>query len=211
MRLNKQSEEGHIGKVPRPDRESLLLLVHLQNDFCPGGALAVPGGDEIIPLINQYISFFVSQGSSVLATRDWHPANHCSFVEQGGSWPPHCIQGSRGSQFHPDLRLPTGMMIVTGATNPKQEAYSGFDGTSLEERLEDLGAKTLYVVGLATDYCVKQTVLDACKRGFRVVVLEDAVRGIDVEAGDSQKAIEEMVGAGAIKATGHDVGINTPS
>ena len=211
MRLNTQSDGGQIGKVPRPDRESLLLLVHLQNDFCPGGALAVPGGDEIIPLINQYMQYFVSQGSSLLATRDWHPANHCSFVEQGGPWPPHCVQGSRGAQFHPDLRLPPGLMIVSGATNPKQEAYSGFDGTSLDERLEDLGAKTLYVVGLATDYCVKQTVLDACKLGFRVVVLEDAVRGIDVEAGDSQKALSEMISAGSMTATASDIGLSLPS
>ncbi len=207
MRLNKQSEGGPIGKVPRPDRESLLLLVHPQNDFCPGGALPVPGGDEIIPLINKYIQHFVSQGSSLVATRDWHPANHCSFVEQGGPWPPHCIQGSRGAQFHPDLRLPPGMMIVSGATNPKQEAYSGFDGTSLEERLEDLGVNTLYVVGLATDYCVKQTVLDACKLGFRVVILEDAVRGINIKPGDSQTAISETVAVGSMRAKAPDIGL----
>ena len=207
MRLNKQGEGGPIGKVPRPDRESLLLLVHLQNDFCPGGALPVAGGDEIISLINEYIQHFVSQGSSLLATRDWHPANHCSFVEQGGPWPPHCVQGSRGAQFHSDLRLPPGMMIVSGATNPKQEAYSGFDGTSLEERLEDLGAHTLYVVGLATDYCVKQTVLDACKRGFRVVLLKDAIRGINVEPDDSAKALQEMGAAGTIEATAPDIGM----
>ncbi len=193
--------------IPQPDRKSVLLLVHLQNDFCPGGALAVPGGDAIIPLANACIQLFSDQGFSVIATRDWHPANHCSFKEQGGPWPLHCVQGSFGSQFHPELRVPPGTLIVSGATNPKKEAYSGFDGTSLEDRLEDVEAETLFVVGLATDYCVKQTVLDACQRGFRVVLLEDGVRGIDVKAGDSQEALQEMRTAGVIVASSGDLGL----
>ena len=135
-----------------------------------------------------------------MATRDWHPENHCSFKEQGGPWPSHCIQGSRGSQFHPDLKMPPGTLIVSGATNFRKEAYSGFDGTSLEDRLEDLEAQTLFVIGLATDYYVRQTVLDACKLGFRVVVLEDGIRGIDAEPGDSQKALQEMKKEGAVLA-----------
>ena len=186
--------------IPQPDRKSVLLLVHLQNDFCPGGALAVPGGDEIIPLANTWIEIFARQGFTVVATRDWHPANHCSFKEQGGPWPPHCVQGSFGSQFHPGLKMPPGTLIVSGATNPQKEAYSGFDGTSLEDRLEDAQAETLFVIGLATDYCVKQTVLDACQRGFRVVLLEDGIRGIDARPGDSQKALNDMVAAGALLA-----------
>lgn len=193
--------------IPQPDRQSALLLVHLQNDFCPGGALAVAGGDQVIPIANACIRFFASEGFSIVATRDWHPENHCSFHAQGGPWPPHCVQGSRGSQFHPDLKMPPGTLIVSGATNARKEAYSGFDGTSLEDRLEDLEAQTLFVLGLATDYCVKQTVLDACQRGFRVVVLEDGIRGIDTQPGDSQKALQEMQAAGAVIAQSTDLGI----
>ena len=194
-------------EVPKPDRKSVLLLVHLQNDFCPGGALPVPDGDQVIPITNACIRFFASEGFPIVATRDWHPANHCSFKEQGGPWPPHCVQGSRGAQFHPDVKLPPGTLIVSGATDPRKEAYSGFDGTSLADRLEDLDARTLFVLGLATDYCVKQTVLDACRLGFRVVVLEDGVRGIDVQPGDSQKALQEMQAAGAVIAKSGEVGI----
>ena len=186
--------------VPPPDRTSVLLLVHLQNDFCSGGALPVPEGERVIPVANEWIRVFAAQGYGIVATRDWHPPNHCSFREQGGPWPPHCVQGSFGAQFHPDLKIPPGTLIVSGATNPKHEAYSGFDGTTLDERLEDLGARTLYVLGLATDYCVKQTVLDACRLGFRVVVLRDGVRGIDVDPGDSERALEAMQAAGAIVA-----------
>jgi nicotinamidase/pyrazinamidase len=194
--------------IPQPDKKSALLLVHLQNDFCPGGALAVDGGDQIIPVANAFIRFFAREGFSIIATRDWHPENHCSFQAQGGPWPPHCVQGSRGSQFHPDLKMPPGTLIVSGATNPRKEAYSGFDGTSLEDRLEDGEAQTLFVLGLATDYCVKQTVLDACQRGFRVVVVEDGIRGIDAQPGDSQKALHDMQAAGAVIAKSADFGIH---
>lgn len=211
MKLSKQRDESKKRAVPKPDEHSVLLLVHLQNDFCPGGALPVAGGHDIIPLINAYIDYFVTHRFPVVATRDWHPANHCSFKEQGGPWPSHCIQGSRGAQFHPGLTLPPGTLIISGATNPKKEAYSAFDGTSLEEHLEDLNAKLLYVVGLATDYCVKETVLDACKLGFRVVLLEDGIRGIDVQPGDAKRAIEEMVYAGTIRGTASDLGIHHPA
>lgn len=201
------TESKNHSALPQPDKKSVLLLVHLQNDFCPGGALAVAGGDQIIPVANACIQFFAREGFSIVATRDWHPENHCSFQAQGGPWPPHCVQGSRGSQFHPDLKMPPGTLIVSGATNARKEAYSGFDGTSLEDRLEDIEAQTLFVLGLATDYCVKQTVLDACQRGFRVVVLEDGVRGIDVQLGDSQKALQEMQAAGAMIAQSSDFSI----
>ncbi|MDT7043113.1 bifunctional nicotinamidase/pyrazinamidase [Candidatus Nitronereus thalassa] len=201
------TESKNRSAIPQPDKKSALLLVHLQNDFCPGGALAVAGGDQVIPVANACIQFFSREAFPIIATRDWHPENHCSFQAQGGPWPPHCVQGSRGSQFHPDLKMPPGTLIVSGATNPKKEAYSGFDGTSLEDRLEDVEAKTLFVLGLATDYCVKQTVLDACQRGFRVVVLEDGVRGIEAQPGDSQKAIQDMQTAGALIAHSADLGI----
>jgi len=185
----------------------VLLLTDLQVDFCPGGALGVPGGDEIIKTVNDYVRFFHSRKLPIIATRDWHPPNHCSFKEQGGPWPVHCVQISRGAQFHPDLIVPPGTAIVSKATDPKKEAYSAFEGTTLEERLRDMSAQTLYVSGLATDYCVKQTVLDACRLGIRVVVLEDAVRGIDATPGDCERAMREMREAGAILAKARDLGL----
>ena len=194
-------------KVPQPDDKSVLLLADLQVDFCPGGALGVPGGDEIIQTVNDYVRFFYSRRLPIIATRDWHPPNHCSFQEQGGPWPVHCLQTSRGAQFHPDLIVPPGTTIVSKATDPKKEAYSAFEGTTLEEHLRDMSAETLYVSGLATDYCVKQTVLDACRLGFRVVVLEDAVRGIDAAPGDCKRAIGAMHAAGAIFAKARDLAL----
>ncbi len=193
----------------QPDKTSVLILVHVQNDFCPGGALPVTEGDTIIPLINRYIGLFQSEGLPVVATRDWHPPNHCSFKEQGGMWPVHCVQGSRGAQFRADLHIPNGSLIISGATNPQREAYSAFDGTSLNDHLEDMGARTLYIVGLATDYCVKQTVLDGSKLGYRVVVLEDAIRGVNLQSDDSQKALKAMSEAGALTGTASDLGLNS--
>lgn len=207
MKLSKAIHSSRQATVPQPDEKSALLVVHLQNDFFPGGALAVPDGSQVVPIVNEYIQYFISRGFAVVATRDWHPANHCSFKEQGGPWPPHAVQGSRGAQFHPDLKLPPGTLIVSGATDPRREAYSGFDGTSLENHLQDLMVQTLYVVGLATDYCVKQTVLDACRLGFRVVLLEDAICGLDVKPGDSQEALQEMQAVGALRARAGDLGI----
>ncbi len=201
-------EQPNRATVPPPDRTSVLLLVHLQNDFCPGGALPVPEGDHVIPIANAWIRVFAGQGYGLVATRDWHPSNHCSFQEQGGPWPPHCVQGSLGAQLHPDLHMPPGTLIVSGATRPKQDASSGFDGTTLDERLEDLGTQALYVVGLATDYGVKHTVLEACRRGFRVVVLRDGVRGFDVESGDSDRALAAMQEAGAVVAHSSSLGVH---
>ncbi len=210
MKLTKSqtgAERKRRAAVPPPDRKTVLLLVHLQNDFCPGGALPVREGDRIIPIANEWIRVFAAQGYGIVATRAWHPPNHCSFQEQAGPCPPHCVQGSFGAQFHPDLKLPPGTLIVSVATNPKQEASSGFDGTTLDERLEDLGAQTLYVIGLATDYCVKHTVLDACKFGFRVVVVSDGVRGFDSNPGDSDRALAAMQDAGAIVADSAVLGL----
>ncbi len=194
-------------RVPQPNTGSALLLVHIQNDFCPGGTLAVPGADAILPAANASIRMFYGRKFPILATRDWHPANHCSFKTQGGPWPAHCVQGSRGAQFHPDLVLPPGTLVISSATDPKREAYSGFDGTTLEEHLRDLKVDTVFVAGLATDYCVKETVLSGCKLGFKVVLLEDAIRGIDVAPKDSEKAIAEMRAAGAVTATTGDLAL----
>nr|MBI3613262.1 nicotinamidase [Nitrospirota bacterium] len=198
----------HAGpKIPQPDAKSALLVTDIQNDFCPGGALAVPGGDAIIPLVNRYIQFFHQKGCPVIASRDWHPPGHRSFKEQGGPWPIHCTQGSRGAQFHPALVLSVGCLIISKATDPTKEAYSVFEGTPLAERLRDLGTDTLFITGIATDYCIKNTVLDARRLGFRVVVLEDAILGIDATPGDCQRAVQEMRAAGAVFAKAKDLGL----
>jgi len=194
-------------KVPQPDKHSVLLIGDVQVDFCPGGALAVPGGDQVVPTINAAVRVFHGNKYPIIAVRDWHPPGHCSFADHGGPWPVHCVQGSRGAQFHPDLVLPPGTSVVSKATDQKKEAYSAFEGTTLDERLRELEAERLYVTGLATDYCVRQTVLDARRLGYQAVVLEDAIRGIDVKPGDSARAIEEMRAAGAIIVHSSAIGI----
>lgn len=162
--------------------KTALLIVDPQRDFMPGGALPVPGGDEIIPVLNRYIELAQKRGWPVIVTRDWHPKNHCSFKEQGGPWPPHCIAGTEGAQFHPDLRLPEGAIVISKATEPDREAYSAFQGTDLLQKLRELGVKRLLVGGVATDYCVNETVRDAVKACFEVWLLLDATRGIDPKA-----------------------------
>ncbi len=183
------------------DKQSALIVVDVQNDFCSGGALPVPEGDRIVPLINHYIDIFRSAEAPIFFTRDWHPRDHISFKGYGGVWPPHCVQNTWGAGFHPDLKLGKGDVVVSKGYDRLKEAYSGFEGTDLDERLRKLGVKRLLVGGLATDYCVKNTVLDGLKRGYEVFLLEDAVRGVDVNVGDSARAIEEMVKAGAVKIT----------
>jgi len=183
------------------DAHSALIVVDVQRDFCPGGALAVPHGDEVVPILNQYIERFQKASALIVATRDWHPQNHCSFKPQGGPWPPHCVQNTSGAEFHPDLKLPPQTLFVSKADKPDQEAYSGFEGTSLASQLRQRGITRLFVGGLATDYCVKNTALDGVKEGFEVYLLEDAIRGVDVTPGDSQRAIQEMMAAGIKKIT----------
>jgi nicotinamidase/pyrazinamidase len=178
-----------------------LIIVDVQNDFCPGGALPVPEGDQVIPVLNDYIKIFKKANATIFATRDWHPPNHISFKAQGGPWPPHCVQNSEGAKFHPDLKLPSDTTIVSKAMDPLREAYSGFDGTELANTLNKQGATRVFVGGLATDYCVKNTVLDARKLGFEAVLLLDAIRGINAEPGDVAKAIDKMVKSGAEQGT----------
>jgi nicotinamidase/pyrazinamidase len=209
--MSKLSKTPPIARIPQPDSYTALVVTDIQNDFCPGGSLAVPAGDAIIPLVNLYIDLFRSQGSTIVATRDWHPASHCSFYEHGGPWPPHCIQGTWGGQFHPALHLPAGCLIISKATDPNREAYSSFEGTSLAERLREARATTVFITGLATDYCVKHTALDARKLGFRAVVLHDAVRGIDATPGDSDRAIRTMQEAGALIGSAAEVGLRPGS
>ncbi len=174
-----------------------LIIVDVQNDFCPGGALAVPEGDKIVPTINRYIEKFVSKNAIVVATRDWHPKNHVSFKEYGGVWPVHCVQGSWGASFHPMLKLPKSVIIISKAFEPEIEAYSGFQGTELDKILREKGVKRIFVAGLATDYCVKATVLDALKLGYEVYVLVDAIKGVNIRPKDSEDALNEMVKANA--------------
>ena len=182
-----------------------LVIVDVQNDFLHGGSLAVPGGDEIVPVINQYIALFEEKGLPVFATRDWHPKNHISFKEQGGIWPPHCVEGTKGSLFPPNLRLPDAALVISKAETEDQDAYSGFEGTDLNERLRSARVSRLLVAGLATDYCVLNTVKDALNNGFGVLLLLDAVRAVNVKPEDGQKAIEEMIRLGAVPVNYGDI------
>lgn len=170
-----------------------LIIVDVQNDFCPGGTLAVPGGDAVVPVINGLIDRF----PLVVVTQDWHPSNHCSFVEQGGIWPPHCVAGTYGAELHPDLRADSIDVRVRKATTPEADAYSGFQGTDLAKQLRSQGVDGVTVVGLATDYCVKATALDAKAAGFQVTVLAEACRAVDVNPGDGERALDEM-GVGGV-------------
>ena len=179
-----------------------LVIVDPQIDFCPGGALAVVDGDKIIPVLNRYIGKFRQAGMPIFATRDWHPEKTSHFTTGGGPWPPHCIQGTPGAQFHPHLKLPLEAVIVSAGTGPDEDGYSGFlgrddRGAKLADLLRQRGVERIFVGGLATDYCVKHTVIDGLKEGFKVVLLEDAVRGVNLRPEDSNQAIEEMVRSGA--------------
>ena len=178
-----------------------LVVVDVQRDFCPGGALAVKDGDQVVPRLNRAVEAFEKQGLPIFFTRDWHPSEHISFRSRGGPWPPHCVQGTPGAEFHPDLAVPKGAIIIGKGDDPAKEAYSGFQGTDLGARLEKLGVEEVYIGGLATDYCVKETALDALRRGFAAVVLKDCVKAVDVGPGDGAKALDEMLRAGAKVAT----------
>jgi len=178
------------------DKHTTLIVVDVQNDFCPGGALAVKAGDQVVPILNQYIKMFTDAKAPIIFTRDWHPSDHSSFKSQGGSWPPHCIQNTEGAKFHSDLLVPPDGEIVSKA-DKQDEAYSFFKGTDLAQKLHQRGIRRLLVGGLATDYCVRETVLDGLKHGFEVYHLDDASRGVNVNPGDSERALSEMVDRGA--------------
>ncbi len=184
---------------------SALIVVDVQNDFCPGGALPVPGGDKVVSVLNIYIRKFIERGLPIHFTRDWHPERHISFKSEGGIWPPHCIQGTGGARFHPELSIPSTAVTVSKGTEPGMDAYSGFQGTNLGSQIRARGIRRLFVGGLATDYCVKSTVLDALKEGFETVFLNDASKGVDVNPGDSERAVEEMLRAGAVKIILEDI------
>jgi nicotinamidase/pyrazinamidase len=183
-------------------RADALIVVDVQRDFCPGGALAVPQGDEVVPVINRLLAL---TDWLTVATRDWHPADHCSFKAQGGIWPSHCVAGTEGASFHPDLDERRIRHIVSKATTKVAEAYSGFQGTDLAAFVASRGIRRVFVCGLATDYCVKATALDAVRAGLEVVVIDDAVRGVEVRAGDCAKAVEEMRAAGILMALSREL------
>jgi nicotinamidase/pyrazinamidase len=188
------------------ERDSGLLIVDVQNDFCPGGTLGVPDGDLVVEPLNRAAERFREAGLPVLASRDWHPAVTRHFRKYGGAWPPHCVQGTPGADFHPGLRLPAGTMVISKGTDPDLDSYSAFEGVleegaTLASRLATLGVRHIYIGGLATDYCVRASALDAVRAGLRVTVLTDAVAGVDLKPGDSALALEEMVRAGVQLAT----------
>jgi nicotinamidase-related amidase len=175
-----------------------LLIVDFQNDFVPGGALGVPEGDTIADRINELAAS--GRYDLVIATRDWHPADHGSFAERGGPWPVHCVADSPGAQLHPALNQSAIHKIIDKGTDPDTEGYSAFEGTGLAQLLHDRGTTKVTVVGLATDYCVKNSALDALREGFEVEIDTDAMRAVNVEPGDDERAIEEMLSAGAARA-----------
>ena len=173
-----------------------LIVVDVQNDFCPGGTLAVPQGDQVVAPLNKLIDQFLERGAPVYKTRDWHPRTTKHFAAYGGTWPVHCVQNSKGAQFHPALRDDPRIKVISKGVG-EEDGYSAFDETDLASQLHDKGVEELVVGGLATDYCVKNTVLDAIKNGFRVKAVEDAMRPVELQPGDGERAIEEMRAAGA--------------
>ncbi|MGH7794242.1 MAG: bifunctional nicotinamidase/pyrazinamidase [Candidatus Binatia bacterium] len=179
-----------------------LIVVDVQNDFCPGGALGVKNGDHIVPVLNRYIEKFRAARLPVIATRDWHPEKTTHFKEHGGVWPVHCVQQTSGAAFHPELRLPEDVILVSKGMAADEDSYSAFhgktdSGTSLEKLLRGLGVERIFVGGLATDYCVKYTAFDGMKQGFTIVVLADAIRGVNLDPNDSEQALTEIRQAGA--------------
>jgi nicotinamidase/pyrazinamidase len=172
-----------------------LLVVDVQRDFLPGGALAVPEGDQVVPVLAACAKEFAHSGRPIFASRDWHPPNHCSFKESGGPWPPHCVANSPGAEIDPGLDLPGDTTFIDKDTLVDQDTYSAFQETALDSRLKDLHVERLFVGGLATDYCVVNTAMDALRLGYKVVLLTDAVRAID--DADGERAIEKLRQNGA--------------
>lgn len=178
--------------IPALGSLDALIVVDVQNDFCPGGSLPIRNGDEVVPVLNRWIETAVRAGALVFASRDWHPPDHLSFASRGGIWPPHCVQRSQGAAFHPDLRLPEDAVIISKGTDRDREAYSAFEGTDLAERLTRRGRTRLWIGGLAQDYCVKQTVLEARRLGFEVHLIEPATRAVNLHPDDGVRALAEM-------------------
>lgn len=174
-----------------------MLIVDVQNDFCSGGKLAVPDGEGVVPEINLWIADAERTGAPICASRDWHPIDHCSFREQGGPWPSHCVQGSAGARFHPGLRLPERTWVIDKADRPDRESFSAFEGSQLADRLRAHGVRRIWVGGLALEYCVRQNILDARREGFQVRLILPATRALGLRPEDASRALAEIRGAGA--------------
>lgn len=189
------------------DKHDALLIVDVQNDFLGGGSLAVLDGDAIIPVLNSYIEIFSQLTPPIFASRDWHPPNHCSFQVNGGQWPVHCVAGSWGAEFPKELNLPSGAIVISKAQQIDKDAYSAMDGTDLKDHLQKVGCHRLFIGGLATDYCVLHTVQDALALGFKVLVLEDATRAVNLNEGDGKRALAEMKKSGAERISFSEVSL----
>jgi nicotinamidase/pyrazinamidase len=191
-----------------------LLIVDVQNDFCPGGALAVPQGDKVVPAMNKYIKIFSRKKLPIFASRDWHPVRTKHFKDFGGIWPVHCIQNTRGVAFHLKLKLPKETILLYKGMDPEKDSYSAFQaedmrGMGFLNLLKIMGVKEIYIGGLATDYCVKSSALDALRNGFKVKLLMDAIRGVNLKPADSENAVKEMVKKGAKKITLKDMALSS--
>jgi len=182
-------------KAPGPG--DALLAVDVQNDFLPGGALGIAGGDSVLAPLNRLLAAWRARGLPVYLTRDWHPASHCSFATRGGPWPAHCVAGTSGAEFSPRLERAPGDIVISKATELDRDAYSALDGTPLAGKLSRSGVRRIFVGGLATDYCVRATGRDARLAGLEVVVLTDAVCAVDVRPGDGERALAELAAGGA--------------
>ena len=188
-----------------PEQGDVLILVDVQNDFLPGGNLAVPNGDQIIPVLNDFIYIFKQKKLPIFATRDWHPENHCSFKNHGGNWPSHCVAGTKGSTFPEALNLPDEIVIISKAINSDMEAYSGLEGTDLDKRLKILSINRVWVGGLATDYCVVNTVLDLISAEYKVNLLVDGIRAVNINPEDGRNDEREMITLGARPIKRNDI------
>jgi nicotinamidase/pyrazinamidase len=189
--------QGYEGQ----EAKRALIVVDIQKDFCPGGALPVTGGDKIIPAVNELVRAFEKEGLPIFFTRDWHPRNHVSFRANGGPWPSHCVQDTPGASFHPSLAVPADARVIDKGTLQGEDAYSGFQGTDLAHELHNLHVKEIYVAGLATDYCIKNTVLDGVAKGFETYVIADCVKGVNLKRTDSANALRAMLSRGAVQTT----------
>jgi nicotinamidase/pyrazinamidase len=195
------TQGGTIDRLPVGERDA-FVIVDPQNDFCPGGSLAVPQGDEVFGPINRTIPKF----AHVVATQDWHPPEHSYFQVHGGPWPHHCLQGTRGAEFHAGLDASRIQEVVQKGTDPELDGYSGFAGTDLADRLRTQGVQRVFIAGLATDYCVKATAIEAVGHGFDTYVLVDAIRPVELEPGDGERALRAMGQAGVHLITSEMLG-----
>jgi len=175
-----------------------LLIADIQNDFLPGGALGISGSREIIPILLGYLNRFLAQGLPIFLTRDWHPPNHCSFRKQGGPWPVHCVAGLPGSLPPPTFKSPASSVIIYKAIDPDQEAYSAFQNTALDRHLRAIGVRRLFIGGLATDYCVLNTVKDARALGYNVCLLMDGIKAVNLQPEDGRHAEQAMIRLGTV-------------